>query len=79
MKNLTAALLVTCLLLPAGRSLDAASSVDGLWDAVVVVERHRDSFPLRNRDAAAPQSQGFFFEGDRKVGSTSGQLSPTAC
>ena len=36
MKNLTAALLVTCLLLPAGRFLDAASSVDGLWDAIVV-------------------------------------------
>ena len=73
MKNLTAALLVTCLLLPAGRSLDAASSVDGLWDAVIVASG--TEIPFRFEIASrGSQIEGSFFEGDRKVGSSSGRL-----
>jgi thiol-disulfide isomerase/thioredoxin len=73
MKNLTAALLVTCLLLPAGRSVDAASPVDGLWDAVIVASG--TEIPFRFEIASqGSQIEGSFFEGDRKVGSSSGRL-----
>jgi thiol-disulfide isomerase/thioredoxin len=73
MKNLTAALLATCLLLLAGRSLDAASSVDGLWDAVIVASG--TEIPFRFEIATrGSQIEGSFFEGDQKVGSSSGRL-----
>src|SRR6266542_22148 len=73
MKELTAALLVAFSLLPLGRSADAASSVDGLWDAVVVA--NGVEIPFRFEIASrASEIEGFFFEGDRKVGSSSGRF-----
>ena len=73
MKELTAALLVALSLLPPGRSVDAASAVDGLWDAVVVA--NGTEIPFRFEIASkGSEIEGFFFEGDRKVGSSSGRL-----
>jgi len=73
MKELTAALLVAFSLLPLARSADAASSVDGLWDAVVVA--NGVEIPFRFEIASkATDVEGFFFEGDRKVGSSSGRF-----
>src|SRR6185436_17358449 len=77
MKNLTAALLVTCALLPSGRSVDAASPVDGLWDAVIVASG--TSIPFRFEIASKGNDlEGFFFEGDQKVGSSAGRLAGDA-
>jgi len=77
MKNLTAALLVTCALLPSGRSVDAASPVDGLWDAVIVASG--TNIPFRFEIASKGNDlEGFFFEGDQKVGSSAGRLAGDA-
>ena len=63
-----AAFLVTA---PLGSAKPIAANVDGLWDAVIVsggVE-----IPFRFEIATkGTDAQGFFFEGDRKTGSTSG-------
>src|SRR4030095_15537672 len=49
----------------------AASPVDGLWDAVVV--SNTVEIPFRFEIASQGTTvTGFFFEGDRKVGSSSG-------
>lgn len=49
----------------------AASSIDGLWDAVIV--SNGTEIPFRFEIATTgSEAHGFFFEGDRKVGSTSG-------
>ena len=73
MKKLTAALLVAFSLLPPGRSAMAAPSIDGLWDAIVVA--NGTEIPFRFEIASkGSEIEGFFFEGDRKVGSTSGRL-----
>ncbi len=49
----------------------AADRIDGLWDAIVVV--NGTDIPFRFEIATKGTSaQGFFFEGDRKVGSTMG-------
>jgi thiol-disulfide isomerase/thioredoxin len=63
----------------AGRA-GAASSVDGLWDAVIVAGGTEVPFrfeiatkgPGGPGSAGSVDAQGFFFEGDRKIGSTSG-------
>jgi len=48
-----------------------APKIAGLWDAVVIA--NQAEIPFRFEIAQnGPQVQGFFFEGDRKVGSTSG-------
>jgi thiol-disulfide isomerase/thioredoxin len=58
---------------PLSRSAGAASSVDGLWDAVVAV--NGTEIPFRFEiETKAGETQGFFFEGDRKIGSTSGRF-----
>jgi thiol-disulfide isomerase/thioredoxin len=54
-----------------------AASIDGLWDATIVaggatVPFH---FEIATKGTSA---QGFFFEGDRKVGSTSGTFTDNA-
>lgn len=47
--------------------------VNGLWDAVVVV--NKAEVPFRFEIAqSGNRAQGFFFEGDRKIGSTSGSF-----
>ena len=49
----------------------AYAQVNGLWDAVIV--SNGADIPFRYEIAVSgAQAQGFFFEGDRKVGSSSG-------
>ncbi len=51
----------------------AAPPIAGLWDAVVVT--NQEQIPFRFEiDQKDNQVQGFFFEGDRKIGSTSGSF-----
>ncbi len=65
---LSTALLIAATLTPAAR---AASSIDGLWDAIVVA--NGVEIPFRFEIATNGTAvQGFFFEGDRKIESTSG-------
>src|SRR5947209_13964504 len=52
-------------------AIGAASSIDGLWDATVVSGGVEIPFRFEIATAGA-NAQGFFFEADRKVGSTSG-------
>src|SRR5215472_9773944 len=53
-------------------SLDYAQ-VDGLWDAILV--SNGTEIPFRFEIALnGAGAQGFFFEGDRKVGSSSGRF-----
>jgi thiol-disulfide isomerase/thioredoxin len=49
----------------------AASAVDGLWDAIVVAGATEVPFRFEIVTTGS-DAQGFFFEGDRKVGSTTG-------
>lgn len=53
--------------------MQAASAVDGLWDAIVVAGGTDVPFRFEIATKGA-EAQGFFFEGDRKVGSTSGSF-----
>ena len=65
---LSTALIVASGLAPVSR---AAGPIDGLWDAVIV----SNSVEIPFRFEIATQGagvQGFFFEGERKVGSTAG-------
>lgn len=65
-----AVLLVAVHLAPSPR---AQSSIDGLWDATVVAGGV--DIPFRFEIATnGSNAQGFFFEGDQKVGSTSGRF-----
>jgi len=53
--------------------LAADTKIDGLWDASVLVGQAR--IPFRFEIASTNgQVQGFFFEGDKKIGSTSGRF-----
>ena len=65
---LSVALLVVSIPAPHAR---AASTIDGLWDAVVVANGVEIPFRFEI-STQGTSAQGFFFEGDRKVGSTSG-------
>lgn len=51
--------------------------IAGLWDAVVVVNKVEVPFRFEI-EQNGKQVQGFFFEGDRKIGSTSGSFSDGA-
>jgi len=71
--SLAAALVaVACSVLPA-RALPAPGSLDGLWDAVVAAAGTEVPFRFEIASKGA-DVEGFFFEGDRKVGSSSGKL-----
>ena len=59
------------LLIP--MSMATESGIDGLWDAVVVVNKVEVPFRFEMAHNGT-QAQGFFFEGDQKVGSTSGRF-----
>lgn len=75
--SLTAALVVALAALPVTRPVRAAASVDGLWDAVVTAGG--TAVPFRFEIATkGSEAQGFFFEGDRRVGSTSGTFTDGA-
>ena len=51
----------------------AASAIDGLWDAIVVA--NGTEIPFRFEiTTTGTEAQGFFFEGDRKVGSGAGRF-----
>ena len=70
---LAAALLVASSGLSSRPFVEAASSLDGLWDAVVVAGG--TEVPFRFEIATSGrEAQGFFFEGDRKIGSTAGTV-----
>ncbi len=71
MKRLSLALaaLVVVAVFPHRPAAAAPSSIDGLWDAIVVAAG--TEVPFRFEIATkGSEAQGFFFEGDRKVGST---------
>jgi thiol-disulfide isomerase/thioredoxin len=51
----------------------SATNIAGLWDAAVVADQLEIPFRFEI-DQTGNQVQGFFFEGDRKIGSTSGSL-----
>jgi thiol-disulfide isomerase/thioredoxin len=70
---LATALLVASSGLSSRLGVEAASPLDGLWDAVVVTGG--TEVPFRFEIATSGSGvQGFFFEGDRKIGSTSGTV-----
>src|SRR4051812_16867906 len=51
----------------------AAASINGLWDAVIVA--NGTDVPFRFEiSSAGGATHGFFFEGDRKIGSTDGRF-----
>jgi thiol-disulfide isomerase/thioredoxin len=62
--------LLVALLAPSPR---AASAIDGLWQATIVAGGVEVPFRFEISTAGA-EPQGFFFEGDAKVGSTSGHF-----
>jgi len=69
-----AALLVAVTIPHLTPAVRAASAIDGLWDAIVVAGG--TDVPFRFEIATTgSDAQGFFFEGDRKVGSSSGTFS----
>jgi thiol-disulfide isomerase/thioredoxin len=71
-KSARTILCIAVLLLRVAPSF-AAPSPRGLWDAVVVTDKVE--IPFRFEISESGQKvQGFFFEGDRKVGSTSGSF-----
>src|SRR6185437_45016 len=61
------------LLFSTALPLAAAPSISGLWDAVVTAD-HADVPFLFEIVVNGSQAKGFFFEGDRKIGSTSGSF-----
>jgi thiol-disulfide isomerase/thioredoxin len=71
--SLAVALVVAYSTCPVSRSVGAATSIDGLWDAIVVA--NGTEIPFRFEiETKGGEIHGFFFEGDRKVGSTSGSF-----
>jgi len=66
-----AALSTACLLALAQSA--SAQAVAGLWDAVVVANKVEVPFQLEIA-VTGTQAQGFFFDGDRRIGSTSGSF-----
>jgi len=71
----TALLLAVASLVAArlARPALAASGIDGLWEAIVVANGVDVPFRFEIATSGA-DAQGFFFEGDRKIGSTSGRF-----
>src|SRR3990170_252043 len=73
MRKSVCALSVLLLTLLAVLPAAAQTSLSGLWDAVVVV--NGVEIPFRYEIAVrGNQAEGFFFEGDRRVGSSSGSF-----
>src|SRR5579862_5891035 len=72
-----AAVLVLGSALALTQPTTAASKIDGLWDAVIVTGGGQNApaveIPFRFEITTdGTKAQGFFFEGDRKIGSTAG-------
>jgi len=70
---MTAALLLASFGPSSPRAIAAPPSISGLWDAVIVANGAEVPFRFEIV-STGPDAQGFFFEGDRKVGSTSGRF-----
>jgi peroxiredoxin len=66
-------ILLASLLLLAAVPIASAPKITGLWDAVVVVNQVEIPFRFEIAQTGA-QVRGFFFDGDRKIGSTSGSF-----
>ena len=66
---MTAALLLASFGPSSPRAIAAPSSISGLWDAVIVANGAEVPFRFEIV-STGPDAQGFFFEGDRKIGST---------
>ena len=64
-----AALVILLAALPSA----AAPSINGLWDAIVIPGKAEIPFRFEIRQSGN-QVMGYFFEGDRKVGSTAGRF-----
>lgn len=62
---------LVCFCFSAAVPLASAAGLTGLWDAVVIANNAEVPFRFEIAQNGA-RAQGFFFEGDRKVGSTSG-------
>ena len=71
--SLAVAIVAVALSVLPGRALDAATPLDGLWDAVVVAGETEVPFRFEIASKGA-DVEGSFFEGDRKIGSSSGTL-----
>src|ERR1700679_2834049 len=69
----TRTILSIAVLLLAVSPLLAAPSPRGLWDAVVVTNKVEIPFRFEISESGG-EVHGFFFEGDRKAGSTSGSF-----
>jgi thiol-disulfide isomerase/thioredoxin len=69
---LVAALLVLCFA-PSRRTVAAAASIDGLWDAVIVANDAEVPFRFEI-STSDTEAHGFFFEGDQKIGSSAGRF-----
>jgi len=75
-RHVRTGLLLAAVLLaaaPLAQPAHAVSGIDGLWDAIVVANGAEVPFRFEIATNGA-DAQGFFFEGDRKVGSTSGRF-----
>ena len=71
--QLTRKTLLICMSLLATLPVASAPRIAGLWDAVIVV--NQVEVPFRFEIALnGSRVEGFFFDGDRKVGSTSGSF-----
>jgi thiol-disulfide isomerase/thioredoxin len=75
-KNLVIAvtLLITSSNASAVQPVGAASTINGLWDATIVANGIEVPFRFEIVSSGGPETEGFFFEGDRKVGSTGGSF-----
>jgi thiol-disulfide isomerase/thioredoxin len=56
---------------PSHRTIAAAASIDGLWDAVIVANDAEVPFRFEI-STSGTEAHGFFFEGDEKIGSSAG-------
>ena len=71
MKMLIAAIAAFVVSVPLGPAAQVQPSINGLWDATIVTGGTEIPFRFEIATKGA-EAQGFFFEGDRRVGSTSG-------
>jgi thiol-disulfide isomerase/thioredoxin len=65
--------LLICAFLLSALPVGAQQQISGLWDGVVVLNKVEIPFRFEIAQTGS-QVQGFFFEGDRKIGSTSGSF-----
>ena len=71
---LTLCVAAVAISLASPRSAFSASNIAGLWDAKIVANQLEIPFRFEIAQNGS-QVQGFFFEGDRKIGSSSGSFS----